>query len=133
MQVTLLRTLTRVKEFESRHPGAFRAYLWRVLQNEIRDEIRRKGRRPATMQLDENRLDEERGGRTANVDPETLVAYQQALETLEPEDRTAVFLRVEMGFTHQEVAAALDLPTANAARMRVSRLLVRIAEAMDER
>ena len=42
-----------------------------------------------------------------------------------------MFLRIELGFTHQEVADAIGAPSANAARMLVSRALVRLAELMD--
>jgi DNA-directed RNA polymerase specialized sigma24 family protein len=41
-------------------------------------------------------------------------------------------MRVEMGFTYAEIAEALGGPSANAARMLVTRALVRMAEAMDE-
>jgi hypothetical protein len=44
-----------------------------------------------------------------------------------------VILRIEMGFTHQQVAEALGRPTADSARMFVARALIRLAEVMDER
>ncbi len=39
----------------------------------------------------------------------------------------------EMGCTHEEVAAELGLPSADAARMLVTRALVRLSEVMRER
>jgi RNA polymerase sigma-70 factor (ECF subfamily) len=62
---------------------------------------------------------------------EVLDAYEAALATLPALQQEAVVMRIEMGFTHREVAEALELPSANAARMMVARALVRIAEAMD--
>src|SRR5688572_11599302 len=41
VQVTLIRALGRVREFESSREGAFLAYLRRILLNAIRGEIRR--------------------------------------------------------------------------------------------
>src|SRR6476660_6142279 len=40
VQVTWIRALSRAGEFESRREGAFLAYLWRILLNALRDEIR---------------------------------------------------------------------------------------------
>ena len=43
----------------------------------------------------------------------------------------AVILRVELGFSHQQVADALGLPSANTARMQVARALVQLSEDLD--
>ena len=45
-------------------------------------------------------------------------------------DREAVILRVEFGYSHEEIAEAIGSPSANAARMTVARALVRLAEEM---
>ena len=64
---------------------------------------------------------------------ETMEVYETALRRLPEKQREAVILRVELGFTHEEVASALGSPSANAARMTVARALVRLAEVLDER
>ncbi|MGH6693409.1 MAG: RNA polymerase sigma factor, partial [Gammaproteobacteria bacterium] len=64
---------------------------------------------------------------------EAFEAYEAALDRLPSRQQEAVVLRIEMGFTHQEVAEALELPSANAARMLVARALVGLAEVMDGR
>ena len=46
MQVTLVRAMARVGEFQADREGAFLAYLRRILLNSVRDEIRRSARRP---------------------------------------------------------------------------------------
>ena len=46
------------------------------------------------------------------------------------DDREAVVARIEMGYTHEEIADLLGKPTANAARMAVERAIVRLAKAM---
>ena len=64
---------------------------------------------------------------------EATMLYREALAKLSDEDRLAVVLRLEMGFTHDEVARGLGLPSAAAARMRVCRALVRMVEGSDGR
>jgi RNA polymerase sigma-70 factor (ECF subfamily) len=49
---------------------------------------------------------------------------------MNPDERQAVIARVEMGMSYDEIAALLDKPTANAARMTVVRALLRLAEEM---
>src|SRR5262245_56023339 len=44
VQVTLVRAMGRLDTFESRHEGAFLAYLRHALLNAVRDEIRRSRR-----------------------------------------------------------------------------------------
>ena len=61
---------------------------------------------------------------------ETMAAYEQALERLKPEEREALIGRLEMGFSYEELALALDKPTADAARKAAQRALVRLAEEM---
>jgi len=39
-------------------------------------------------------------------------------------------LRIELDFSYAEIAEAMDRPTDNAARMLVTRALVRLAKAM---
>ena len=64
----------------------------------------------------------------AAVGTEALEKYDAALERLDPTDRELVVARVELGLSYGEVAAATGKPTPNAARMAVSRALLRLAE-----
>lgn len=66
------------------------------------------------------------------IGSETLERYERSLTELKPEQREAVILRVEMGYTYEEMAEALARPSANAARMLVTRALVRLARGMLE-
>src|SRR5262245_60826083 len=52
VQETLLRTFTRMEDFEPRGVGALQAYLRQAVFNRIRDELRRKGRQPEATELD---------------------------------------------------------------------------------
>ena len=128
VQDTLLRTLRHVRDFEPRHEGALHAYLREALANRIREEARRIGRRPGAAPLDGNLAGHGPTPLEAAVGRENLDRYEAALSRLRPEDREAVVMRIELGLSHDEIARALGKPSADAARMAVSRALVRLAE-----
>jgi RNA polymerase sigma-70 factor (ECF subfamily) len=131
VQVTLIKALAHLDRFEPEHEGAFLAYLRRILLNQLRDELRRvrPGREEASEALPDRApsLVEEAIGRQA------LERYEGALLSLDERQREAVILRLEFDYSHEEVAAAVGCPSANAARMLVSRALVRLAEILDGR
>ncbi len=52
VQDTLLQTFKRIDAFEPRRVGALQAYLRQAVLNRLRDELRRKGRQPPTVELD---------------------------------------------------------------------------------
>lgn len=133
VQRTLMRALDRLPEFESRHEGALLAYLRRILFNLVRDEARRVGRRPVHGELDETFPDGGPSPVERAIGQEALENYERALETLSEERRMAVILRVEFGFSYDEIARALDRPTPVAARLLVTRALVTLARKMDAR
>lgn len=130
VQDTLLQTLRHVESFDYRGSGALQAYLRQAVINRVRDECRRIGRRPGVAPIEDHvefdgpsPLEEAVGG-------ETLARYDAALARLPLADREAVIARVEMGSSYMEIAEALGKPSPDAARMMVSRALVRLAEEM---
>jgi len=132
VQVTLVRAMAHLDRFESRHEGAFLAYLRHALLNAVRDEIRRSRRRPTRKSLDPGIADPHRSAVEEAIGNEALERYEAALIELSEDQREAVILRLEFGMTHPEIAAAMFKPSANAARMVVARALVRVVEAMSE-
>jgi RNA polymerase sigma-70 factor (ECF subfamily) len=132
VQETLLRTFERIEEIEVRGVGALQAYLRQAVMNRLRDELRRKGRAPAVVEVEEGGLDlvaegsplEEAMGR------EAFERYQAALTRLRPEEREAIIARVEMDYSYAELAEILGKPTPDAARKAAQRALVRLAEEM---
>jgi RNA polymerase sigma factor (sigma-70 family) len=129
VQDALLQTLKHLDGFESRHPGALQAYLRQAVMNRLRDHLRRQARAPGRVDLDDDAV----AGRSPieqAVGPETMTAYDQALARLKPEDREAVVGRIELGLSYDELALALDKPTADAARKAAQRALVRLAGEM---
>jgi RNA polymerase sigma-70 factor (ECF subfamily) len=133
VQVTFVRALDHIEGFEPRWQGAFFAYLRRILMNQIRDEIRRVRRRPDREEISETLATDGSSPLEAALGSEVLDAYEEALGSLSEEQQQAVFMRVELGLTYQEIAEALGKNTMNAARMLVSRALVRLAEVLHER
>ena len=132
VQVTLLKALEKVKDFEHRREGAFLAYLRRALQNGVIDQVRMAERRPGHEELQEGLVDGARSPLEETVGKETLDAYERGLSRLSDREAEAVVLRLELGFTHAEVAEAIGSSSPDAARMLVTRALLRLAEVMDE-
>jgi RNA polymerase sigma factor (sigma-70 family) len=133
VQVTLLRALDHLTNFEPRHEGAFLAYLRRILLNAVRDEIRRAARGPGMVELPESLASDAPSVVEQAVGHEAMEAYEAALSKLPERQQEAVILRVEFGFSYPEIAAALGHSSSNAVRMMVSRSLIRLAEVMRDR
>lgn len=131
VQVTLLRALRRVDEFEPRREGAFLAYLRRILMNRVRDEIKRTVTRAGQPSGDGAMAAPLPSAVEKAIGRQMVERYEAALEQLGEQQREAVILRLEFGCSHQEVADAIEAPSANAARMTVSRALVKITELID--
>jgi RNA polymerase sigma-70 factor (ECF subfamily) len=64
------------------------------------------------------------------IGSEALARYERSLSRLSQADREAVIARVELGLSYAELAPALDKATPDAARMAVSRALLKLAEEM---
>jgi len=132
VQETLLETFRKIDGFEHRGEGALRAYLRQAVMNRIRDELRRANRRPPPVELDETMIDPGLSPLEAAVGTQVVERYEAALQRLTDGDRELVIARVEMGLTYAELAAATGKPTADAARMAVSRALVQLAETLGD-
>ena len=130
VQITLIRALNHIEQFEPRREGAFLAYLRRILLNSLRDEVRRVNRRPTRQNVED--VVSEAPLVVNAVGTETMIAYERALATLPEKQQEAVFLRIEFGYSYAEIAEAIGSPSANAARMMVTRALAQLAEVMDD-
>jgi RNA polymerase sigma-70 factor, ECF subfamily len=130
VQDTLLRTFKHLDRFDPRGVGALQAYLRQAIVNRVRDELRRRGRRPDVANLDGLELTADASPHEEMIGRETLEHYEAALQRLHPEEREAIVARVEMGYSYEELAQVLGKPTADAARKAAQRALVRLAEKM---
>ncbi|MBZ0112497.1 MAG: sigma-70 family RNA polymerase sigma factor [Thermoanaerobaculia bacterium] len=132
VQVSLLRALNNLDNFESRGEGAFLAYLRQILINAVRDEIRRTMRRPGHGPLFEQLTDQQPSALERTIGRERMDLYEAGLERLEERQRQAILLRFEFGYSHAEVAAAIGAPSPNAARMVVARAVLSLSEVLEE-
>jgi RNA polymerase sigma factor (sigma-70 family) len=130
VQETVVQTFKKIEGFESRGDGALQAYLRQAVMNRIRDELRKAGRRPGNAALDSQAPDEAPSPLEQAIGQEAVERYEQALGRLREDDREAIIGRIEMGLTHEQLAAMLGKPSANAARMALERALVRLAREM---
>jgi RNA polymerase sigma factor (sigma-70 family) len=130
VQETVVRAVKRIDRFESRHEGALQAYLRQAIVNRIRDEVRRAKRSPIPMELDDNAAASGASPLEAAIGGEAVERYEAALARLRPDEREAIIARLEMDGSYRDIAVALGKPSADAARMAVSRALVRLAQEM---
>jgi RNA polymerase sigma-70 factor (ECF subfamily) len=130
-QETLIRVLQRLEVSELRSSFAFNAYLRQALLNRILDEVRRTKRRPGAVEITDIHADPGPSPLEEAIGSDVAARYEAALARLRPEEREAVVARIELGQSYDEVAEALGKASADAARMAVSRALVRLAKEMN--
>ena len=131
VQDTLIRVFQRLPQFEPRHPGAFRDYVWTTMWNAVRDLARKYQRRGPADPIDTDELPtRDPSPLEQAIGSQALDRYETAMERLRPEEREAIIMRIELGLSHAEIAEALGKPTAAAAHMAVSRALLRLAQEM---
>jgi RNA polymerase sigma-70 factor (ECF subfamily) len=132
VQISLVRALNHMGTFEPAHEGAFLVYLRRIFLKALREEIRRAHPERWAGEPDAALADARPNALEQAIGRETLEAYEAGLALLNEDQREAVVLRLEFGMKFEEIAEATGKPSANAARMTVSRAILRLAEAMDE-
>lgn len=130
VQETLIQALRHIDHFEYRREGALQAYLRHAVYNRIRMEFRKKRSRPDRTALDADHQADGISPLEHAVGQETLERYERALARLKPEDQEAIIAKIELGSSYAELARALGKPSADAARMSVSRAIVRLAREM---
>ena len=121
----------QLSAFTPHNERAFCAYVSQALRNRLRDAVRRAGRQ---------------AGRRGSVDRKNQppirlrsnrpsafrcsARYDAALQRLREAIGELVVARVELGLGYDEIADLLDKPSIPAARVAVSRALVRLASEM---
>jgi len=130
VQDTLVRAVKNLPRFTPQGEGALQAYLRTAVMNRIRDEVRRRGRQPDPAPLDPALADDGQSPLEEAIGRELLDKYDRALDRLPPDEQELVIARVEMGCSYAEIAETSGRASADAARMAVSRALVRLAQEM---
>ena len=129
VQETVLSTMGRLDAFESRHQGALQAYLRQAVMNRIRDIMRQRQRRPDQVALPEL-VDQQMSPLDRLIGTENVALYEAAVKQLAPADREAIVGRIELEYSYAELAVVLNKPTADAARVAVTRAMKRLGEEM---
>lgn len=131
IQDVLLQTFKRIDDFDARGTGALYAYLRQAVLNRMRDELRRRARRPASVRADGWLRADGPSPLDLAIGAEAIERYEQALDRLRPEERECIVGRLELGFTYDELAAWMGKPSPEAARKAAQRALVRLVEEME--
>jgi RNA polymerase sigma factor (sigma-70 family) len=130
VQVTLLRALNHIDEFDARHTGSFLAYLRQILLNQVRDELRRQQRRPGSSELDTELPDLETPPLVEQMlGHERVRAYARALAQLPKRQQELIVMRMEFGMSYPEIAAEVD-STPDAVRVMVARAIVLLSREL---
>jgi RNA polymerase sigma-70 factor (ECF subfamily) len=131
VQTAVMRAFERLDSFERRGHGSFLANLRTIVLNQIRDEARRLSSRTPHDDLGPTVADPGPSPLDTAIGTELVAAYESALARLGSDQRQAIVLRLEMGYSYQDIAEAIGSASPNAARMTVARALVRIAAEME--
>jgi len=128
VQITLIRALNHLDEFQTNGSGSFLAYLRQILLNEVRAELRK--RQHEKIDFDCFALIDESASVVEQlVGEEQLRTYESALASLDREEQALIVMRIEFGMGYKEIALDVGLKP-DAVRMRVNRALDLIASRM---
>jgi RNA polymerase sigma-70 factor, ECF subfamily len=133
IQDAFVRSLARVRTFESRGPNTVFAYFRTIVLNLIRDYGRLRTPPPASLDLETHEpVDPCRSQLEEMLGAEALEQYQKALDRLPADDQAIILAVIELRCTDRELAELFEKPTANAARMARGRAVARLARAMED-
>ena len=129
---TFVKAIRNLDSFVVEGEGGFQNYLRASIANAIRDEIRKARRRPPVGDLDPALPSAMPSPLERAVGRRRLARYESALLQLSVEERDAVIARLEFGFTHSELAAALGKRTPDAARKICQKAIARLLLIMQD-
>jgi RNA polymerase sigma-70 factor, ECF subfamily len=127
VQEAAMHVLARLDKFEPRHVGAMQAYLRMSVVNRIRDEIRRVGRRPETVEMTTEPISDATSPIEAAIRVQAYERYRSSVAQLRPRDREMVVARVEMQWSAEQITQRFRMPSLDAARVAMSRALKRLS------
>jgi RNA polymerase sigma factor (sigma-70 family) len=130
VQDAIVSSLPHVNSLEVRSDRALWVYLKQAIRRRIIDLHRRACRHPTRGDFHDEVPATGPDPLAAAVAAEAFEAYEQALDGLTKEDFRAVVLRLELGLGYKAIAAELGKPSADAARMTVTRAVTRLAQQM---
>jgi RNA polymerase sigma-70 factor, ECF subfamily len=132
VQITLMRALNRLEDFQSEGSGSFLAYLRRILLNVVRDEIRRTGRSGIKVTLHDAQADGHLPSPVEQlVGQEQLARYEKALAQLPERQQEVMILRIEFGLSFPQISEEVG-STPDAVRMMINRATDQMANLLQK-
>jgi RNA polymerase sigma-70 factor (ECF subfamily) len=123
VQESILRGIQHLHKFKALKTGAFLAYLRKIFINCINESVR-KPNNSEDIDSYSNRTTYF----STELDVDDFIYYETALNKLSEAEQQAIILRVEFGFSYNEIAKEMDKNSEDAARMFVSRAMIKLAE-----
>jgi RNA polymerase sigma factor (sigma-70 family) len=130
VQQAAMKTLRQLHRLTPERSASIQAYMRQIVVNLVRDEARKSGRSPDHIPLEDEHAAGGASALDAIIGHELWITYADAMRTLSARDRKAVTGRLERGLSYELLKDVLKVRTANAARVAVSRALVRLVKAM---
>jgi RNA polymerase sigma-70 factor, ECF subfamily len=130
VQDAVVKALPHLTALEVRTERAFEFYLKQAVKNRIIDLHKRNQRRPGLAEVPQDVAAHTASPEDVVVRADASDHYRRALALLKKRDREAIVLRVERGLSYEEVATKLGQRNSGAARMAVSRAIVKLADIM---
>ena len=127
---TLLKAIEGLDRIEESRTGGFQSYVRQTILNRIRDQMRWAQRRSGSTEVTEDLVDQGPSPLESAIGADVLERYERAREQLTEEERLFVHLRIELDFDYEDIAAIMNRPSRDAARMGVQRSLRKLAEIM---
>jgi RNA polymerase sigma-70 factor, ECF subfamily len=132
VQVTLMRVLKNLPEFQSSGSGSLLAYMRQILLNEVRGEMRKREVRGVKVPLDDSAWRDDSDSVVAHlIGADRMRAYDAALAALPRAQQELVLMRLEFGLDYAEIGLEVGA-NANTVRMRISRALEHMAAHIAE-
>lgn len=117
-QEALIAVTRGIHRYDGR--SAFTTWLYRVATNAALDELRRRNRRPAPVEMTFESAGPDTGGGSVESVVGARIDVDAALAGLAPEFRAAVVLRDLCDFDYAEISDALGIPIGTV-RSRIAR------------
>lgn len=131
-QDAVLQLLRQLRHFTPRHEQAVLGYLRMTAQNRVLDEVRRAGRRPIPVELDEALPLQRPDPLTDLVRVSERQRVRRAIGQLRPKDRKIITRSANGSCRLAELAKLMGLPSAAAAGMALRRAELRLQAQLDQ-
>lgn len=134
IQEAFLHLISSLPKFQATNEGALFAYLRQGIQNKILDRLRRVTRHGIRESLEIASVEADTGPSPVQQmhEAQARERYVEALRRLNADDRELVIGRVELGYDYQELAGLTNRPSAAAARVAVSRAIVKLVAEINK-